>query len=55
MKNICKRCGKELKTWNSIQKGFGPICEKKYLDEIYTSQQIAIDSILTNKDKREER
>lgn len=41
----CRMCGKELKTWKSIQKGFGPICEKQYLNNIYNNQQLTIDKI----------
>ncbi len=41
----CRLCGKELKTWKSIQKGFGPICEKEYLKNIYNNQQLTIDKI----------
>ena len=51
----CRMCGKELKTWRSIQKGFGPICEKKYLEDVYKNQQISMDNILNEKDKRKER
>lgn len=42
----CRMCGKELKTWKSIQKGFGPICEKKYLEDVYKNQQISMDTLL---------
>lgn len=42
----CKLCNKKLKNWESIQRGFGPICEKKFLNDIYKNQQITIDSIL---------
>lgn len=49
----CRMCGKELKTWRSTQKGFGPVCEKKYLKDVYENQQISMDTIL--KDKRKER
>lgn len=42
----CRMCGKELKTWRSIQKGFGPICEKKYLDDVYNNQQMSLDKLL---------
>ena len=41
----CRMCGKELKTWKSIQKGYGPICEKQYLNNIYNNQQLTIDKI----------
>lgn len=51
----CRMCGKELKTWKSIQKGFGPICEKKYLEDVYKNQQISMENILNEKDKRKER
>ena len=42
----CRMCGKELKTWKSIQKGFGPICEKRYLNDVYKNQQMTVDTIL---------
>ena len=45
----CRMCGKELKTWKSIQKGFGPVCEKKYLNDVYNNQQINIETILQKK------
>ncbi len=51
----CRMCGKELKTLKSIQKGFGPICEKKYLEDVYKNPQISMDNILNEKDKRKER
>lgn len=44
----CRMCGKELKTWKSIQRGFGPICEKKYLNDVYKNRQITMD-VLTKK------
>lgn len=46
----CRMCGKELKTWRSIQKGFGPVCEKKYLDDVYNNQQINIETILQRRE-----
>lgn len=49
----CKMCGKELRTWRSIQKGYGPVCEREYLKNIYNNQQITTDFIL--KDKKRER
>lgn len=42
----CRVCGKELKTWKSIQRGFGPVCEKRYLNDIYKNQQMTIDNVL---------
>lgn len=45
----CRMCGKELKTWKSIQKGFGPVCEQKYLDDVYNNQQIKMESIIQKK------
>lgn len=49
----CKMCGKELKTWKSIKRGFGPICELKYIQEIYKKQQVSIDSIIKEQKKGE--
>lgn len=34
----CKICGRKLRTWQSLQKGMGQRCEKKYLEEIYRNQ-----------------
>ena len=51
----CRMCGKELKTWRSIQKGFGPVCEKKYLEDVYKNQQISVENVLNESDKRKER
>ncbi len=42
----CRVCGKELRTWKSIQRGFGPVCEKRYLNDIYKNQQMTIDNVL---------
>ena len=47
----CRMCGKELKTWKSIQKGFGPICEKRYIEDVYKNQQISIDTMDKGKDR----
>lgn len=44
----CRMCGKELKTWKSIQKGFGPVCEKKYLNDVYKNQQMTVENLLKN-------
>lgn len=48
----CRMCGKELKTWKSIQKGFGPVCEKRYINDVYRNQQISMETIIKEKDKR---
>lgn len=45
----CRMCGKELKTWRSIQRGFGPICERRYLNDVYNNQQMTLESILQKK------
>lgn len=34
------------KSLRSIQKGFGPVCEKKYLNDVYKNQQLTMDTIL---------
>lgn len=49
----CKMCGKELKTWKSIQRGFGPICEKKYLEDIYKNQQLSMDNLVQKKGEKD--
>lgn len=51
---LCRMCGKELKTWRSIQKGFGPICEKRYLEDVYKNQQVTMDNIFIEKTKEGE-
>lgn len=51
----CRVCGKELKTWKSIQKGFGPVCEKRYIESVYKNQQITIEAVMSRKSKREEK
>lgn len=48
----CRICGKELKTWKSIQKGFGPVCEKMYLEDVYKNQQINIEKLIQKKGER---
>lgn len=48
----CQLCGKELKTWRSIQKGFGPVCEKKYLENVYKNQQLSMDTLLQKRGAR---
>lgn len=48
----CRMCGKELKTWKSIQKGFGPICERKYLNDVYKNQQMSFENIVQKKGER---
>ena len=48
----CRMCGKELKTWKSMQKGFGPVCERKYLNDVYKNQQITMDNLLNERRER---
>ena len=47
----CRLCGKELKTWKSIQRGFGEVCERKFLKDVYENQQIKIEEILRRGEK----
>lgn len=49
MENRCKICNRKLKNWRSIQRGIGPTCEQKYLDNIYRTQQISIENLLQKK------
>lgn len=49
----CRMCNKELKTWKSIQRGFGPICEKKYLEDVYKNQQISMDILVQKKGEKD--
>lgn len=41
----CRMCGRELRTWKSIQRGFGEVCERKFLKDVYENQQIKIEEI----------
>lgn len=52
-KRYCIRCGRELKTWKSMQKGFGPVCEKKYLEDVHKKQQVTIDNLLQKKGEKD--
>lgn len=47
----CRMCGRELRTWKSIQRGFGEVCERKFLKDVYESQQIKIEEILRRGEK----
>lgn len=47
----CRMCGRELRTWKSIQRGFGEICERKFLKDVYENQQIKIEEILRRGEK----
>lgn len=47
----CRMCGRELRTWKSIQRGFGEVCERKFLKDIYENQQIKIEEILRRGEK----
>lgn len=48
----CRMCGKELKTWRSIQKGFGPVCERKYINDVYNNQQMTLDRLIKENEER---
>lgn len=48
----CRMCGKELKTWRSIQKGFGPVCERRYIEDVYKNQQLTVDNIIIQRKER---
>lgn len=47
----CRMCGRELRTWKSIQRGFGEVCERKFLKDVYENQQIKIEGILRRGEK----
>lgn len=47
----CRMCGRELRTWKSIQRGFGEVCERKFLKDVYENQQIKIEEILRRGEK----
>lgn len=49
----CRMCGKELKTWKSIQKGFGPVCERSYLNDVYKNQQLTLDTFIHERKERQ--
>ncbi|MGY0692640.1 DUF6011 domain-containing protein [Virgibacillus sp. FSP13] len=46
----CKRCNRKLKTQKSIDKGYGPVCYKKHLQEEaereFEKNQITIDEAI---------
>ena len=48
----CRMCGRELRTWKSIQRGFGEVCERKFLKDVYENQQIKIEEILRRGEKQ---
>lgn len=43
---ICKRCGRKLKTAKSIEQGFGPVCYKKHLREQDQDKQMDMDEVV---------
>lgn len=47
----CRMCGRESRTWKSIQRGFGEVCERKFLKDVYENQQIKIEEILRRGEK----
>jgi hypothetical protein len=47
----CRMCGRELRTWKSIQRGFGEVYERKFLKDVYENQQIKIEEILRRGEK----
>lgn len=47
----CRMCGRELRTWKSVQRGFGEVCERKFLKDVYENQQIKIEEILRRGEK----
>lgn len=47
----CRMCGRELRTWKSIQREFGEVCERKFLKDVYENQQIKIEEILRRGEK----
>lgn len=47
----CRMCGRELRTWKSIQRGFEEVCERKFLKDVYENQQIKIEEILRRGEK----
>lgn len=53
MNNKCKICGRKLKNFKSIQRGIGPTCEAKTLQDFYKKSQITIEEILKNNERKE--
>lgn len=45
----CRVCNRKLRNYKSIQRGIGPTCERKYLEDLYKKKQISIDDILQQK------
>lgn len=44
--NRCKICGRKLRNQRSIQRGIGPTCEARTLQDFYKKSQITIEEIL---------
>lgn len=44
--NRCKICGRKLRNFKSIQRGIGPTCEAKYLQDFYEKSQITMEEII---------
>ncbi|WP_342505887.1 DUF6011 domain-containing protein [Sporosarcina sp. FSL K6-2383] len=51
--NACNRCGRELKTQQSIKNGFGPVCQKKHeeAEAEFLKKQVTIDEEIAYQEK----
>lgn len=45
---MCKRCGRKLKTQKSIEDGYGPVCKRKQAeaDAEFLKIQMTIDEVI---------
>jgi len=47
---VCGRCNRRLKSAKSIEKGFGPTCHKKYLQDLanaeFEKNQITMEEVM---------
>lgn len=44
----CRRCGRKLKTGESVLRGFGPVCYQKHIKEIERSEQLNMDATMSD-------
>lgn len=51
--STCRRCNRELKTFQSIQEGIGPVCKRKQVeaDAEFEKRQVTIDEVLKYEEK----
>lgn len=44
----CRRCGRKLKTGESVLRGFGPVCYQKHIKETERSEQLNMDATMSD-------